>query len=311
MHRRNCTSVIPNKLIAVYLHNNLNTTRLSGQNTVTKLQKKILPNVYYNSHIDKIMPYWFVFYKEELLLEKKNDSSYTIPYQDMPPTETDTQIMDITPMNDGTKVRTYTINKKTTYSKCYELCGLRQSYYKLSEDLYLKAGQCHEMIYWDQNTKFCGACGSPMKMYSEISKKCTGCGIEIWPQIAIAVIVLVSKGDELLLVHAHNFKSNFYGLVAGFVETGETLEEAVKREVKEETNITIKNIKYYASQPWPYPCGLMIGFYAEYETGEICLQQSELLSGGWFNKNKLPQLPEKLSIARRLIDHWIENSDTK
>ena len=116
----------------------------------------------------------------------------------------------------------------------------------------------------------------------------------------------MSRGDELLLVHAHNFKYDFYGLVAGFVETGETLEEAVTREVKEETGLKIKNIRYYASQPWPYPSGLMAGFYAEYESGEVTLQYSELKSGGWFNKNNLPRIPEKLSIARQLIDNWLE-----
>ena len=97
--------------------------------------------------------------------------------------------------------------------------------------------------------------------------------------------MLISRGDEVVLVHAKNFKKPFYGLVAGFVETGETLEEAVKREVKEETQLDIKNIRYYASQPWPYPCGLMVGFYADYAGGEIKLQQSELAYGGSFAKH--------------------------
>ncbi len=255
------------------------------------------------------MSYWFVFRKQELLLEKKEDGSYTIPYQDVPPTEISDHTLNIAPMTNGAQVKAYTIGEDSTFGERYEMCGLRQSYYKLSEELYLKAGQCHELIYWDKNTQYCGACGAPMKMHTNISKICTGCGIEVWPHLSIAIIVLISKGDELLLVHARNFKTNFYGLVAGFVETGETLEDAVKREVREETSITIKNIKYHSSQPWPYPCGLMIGFYAEYEKGEIHLQQSELSSGGWFNKNNLPQLPEKLSIARRLIDNWIEKAD--
>ena len=94
--------------------------------------------------------------------------------------------------------------------------------------------------------------------------------------------------------------------MAGFVETGETLEEAVIREVKEETGLKIKNIRYHSSQPWPYPSGLMVGFYAEYESGEITLQRSELRNGGWFNKNNLPRIPEKLSIARQLIDNWLK-----
>lgn len=118
-----------------------------------------------------------------------------------------------------------------------------------------------------------------------------------------------TQNDQVLLVHANNFKGNYYGLVAGFVETGETLEQAVIREVTEETSLKIKNLKYFGSQPWPYPCGLMIGFYAEYESGEIKLQRSELGAGGWFTMNNLPPIPEKLSIARKLIDNWIENHD--
>ena len=145
-----------------------------------------------------------------------------------------------------------------------------------------------------------------MRLHTDISKRCSQCGKEVWPQLATAVICLVQRGDEVLLVHARNFRGDFYGLVAGFVETGETLEEAVVREVREETGIEIRNLRYFASQPWPYPCGLMVGFTAEYASGELHLQRSELSRGGWFKRNALPQIPEKLSIARRLIDHWLE-----
>ena len=124
--------------------------------------------------------------------------------------------------------------------------------------------------------------------------------------LATAIIVLIHKGDEVLLVHARNFKGNFDSLVAGFVETGESLEEAVHREVMEETGLTITNIKYFGSQPWPYPSGPMIGFTADYVDGEIHLQKEELSRGRWFRKDNLPILPEKLSIARKLIDAWLE-----
>lgn len=115
---------------------------------------------------------------------------------------------------------------------------------------------------------------------------------EVWPQLATAVIVLVRRGDEVLLVHARNFRGDFFGLVAGFVETGETLEEAVHREVLEETGITIDNLQYFGSQPWPYPCGLMVGFRADYVSGDIHLQRSELSKGAWFHRDNLPQIPE-------------------
>ena len=144
-----------------------------------------------------------------------------------------------------------------------------------------------------------------MKMHTDISKRCINCGKEVWPSLATAIIVLIQRNDEVLLVHARNFKGNFYGLVAGFVETGETLEEAVHREVLEETGITIENLHYFGSQPWPYPSGLMIGFTADYVSGNIHLQKEELSKGAWFTKDDLPNIPEKLSIARRMLDDWI------
>lgn len=243
---------------------------------------------------------YFVFCQSDLVLEKTTDG-YRIPTE--PPTELKpwTTVMNV----DGEKA--YRIDLPLLGNESYEMCGLRQSYYKLSEEEYLKAGKCHELLYWNQNTKYCGVCGGLMKFHTDISKRCEHCGKEVWPQLATAVIVLVRKGDEVLLVHANNFRTDFYGLVAGFVETGETLEEAVHREVMEETGLHIKNLKYFASQPWPYPCGLMVGFTADYDGGKIHLQRSELSKGAWFDKDHLPHIPEKLSIARHLIDDWLEH----
>ena len=248
--------------------------------------------------------YYFVFCKDELLLEQRPDGTYTIPLCEEPPTEVKpwTHQMTITPMDDGTEVVTYRIDNPHPST-----ISLRQSYYKLPRELYLKAGKCQELLYWDQNTKYCGVCGAPMRMDTAISKKCTECGKEIWPQLATAVIALIHRGDEVLLVQAKNFRTNFYGLVAGFVETGETLEEAVTREALEETGVSITNIRYFGSQPWPYPCGLMVGFHADYVSGELHLQQSEIARAGWFRRDNLPTIPEKLSIARMLIDDWLEN----
>jgi len=250
--------------------------------------------------------FWFIFCGSELLLQKSSDG-YTILFADVPPISAPTKatVHNITPFENGEQVKTFALDEKTDVDG-FEWCPLRPSFYKITRPLYDKAGKCYEILFWDAHTKYCGICGAPMKMSTDISKVCTKCGNEIWPQLATAVIVLISKGDEILLVHANNFKSNFYGLVAGFVETGETLEEAVAREVLEETGLKIKNLSYFASQPWPYPCGLMVGFFAEYESGEIHLQLSELQKGGWFHKDHLPQIPEKLSIARRLIDTWLD-----
>lgn len=260
------------------------------------------------------MKLWFIFCQDDLLLQKTDEGKFTVPMGDEPPVALKAwnNVHNITPMDDGTLVKTVRVDNPITSLEGYEMCPLRQSYYKLTRELYLKAGKCHEILYWDQNTKFCGVCGAPMKMETDISKRCTGCGKEVWPQLATAVIVLIHKGDdEVLLVRAKNFRSKHYGLVAGFVETGETLEEAVCREVSEEVGLKITNVRYFGSQPWPYPCGLMVGFNADYVSGEIKIQEEELTKGGWFRKDDLPEIPEKLSIARMLIDNWLEMKNEK
>lgn len=252
--------------------------------------------------------YWFVFFRDNLLLLPSTEGHYTVPCQEEPPV----------PLTEWNTVRTYTemkglpckvvqVDHPLPADSKYEFIGLRASYALLDEEVYLKAGKGAEILYWDRNTKFCGVCGAPMKAHTVISKRCTACGKEVWPQLATAIIVLVRRDDQILLVHAHNFKGSFYGLVAGFVETGETLEECVAREVLEETGLHIRNIRYFASQPWPYPCGLMIGFYADYASGEITLQRSELAMGGWFSRDHLPEIPPRLSMARMLIDAWLEH----
>ena len=223
---------------------------------------------------------YYVFCQSDLVLAKEGDT-YRIPTE--PPVEIKpwTTVMDI----DGTKA--YRIDHPLANSEHYEMCPLRQSYYKLTQEDYLKAGKCHELLYWNQNTKYCGVCGGLMHFDTAISKKCEQCGKEIWPQLATAIIVLIRKGHEILLVHANNFRDDHYGLVAGFVETGETLEEAVYREVMEET----------------------VGFTADYDSGKIHLQRAELSKGAWFDKDHLPHIPEKLSIARHLIDAWMEEEE--
>lgn len=147
---------------------------------------------------------------------------------------------------------------------------------------------------------------STNEVHTDISKRCTCCGKEVWPSLAVAIIVAVQRNDEILLVQSNKFRADYMGLVAGFVETGETLEDCVRREVREETHIEINNIRYFGNQPWPYPSGLMIGFKADYVSGEIQIQRSELTKGGWFKSDNLPNIPSKLSIARMLIDSFVK-----
>ena len=141
---------------------------------------------------------------------------------------------------------------------------------------------------------------------TERAKECPQCGRLHFPRLAPAIIVLVERGHEMLLARARRFPTVMYSTLAGFVEPGETLEEAVVREVKEESGITVKDIRYFGSQPWPFPHSLMIGFTAVYESGEITLGDEENIDAGWFSADNLPPLPGKISIARKLIDWFLE-----
>jgi NAD+ diphosphatase len=129
-----------------------------------------------------------------------------------------------------------------------------------------------------------------------------------YPRLSPAVITAVLKDNKILLSHYAAFKGNMHTIIAGFVEPGETLEECIKREILEEVGIQVRNIKYFGSQPWPFPNSLMIGFTAEYESGEISVDRTEISEAGWYDVNSLPELPPKMSIAREIIDWFIQSN---
>ena len=190
----------------------------------------------------------------------------------------------------------------------YMWMDLRESFHLLPAADYRQAGKASELLYFDLQHQFCGIFGAPMEWASIISKRCTRCGQEIWPKLSTAIIVLVHRGEEALLVKAKNFRRDYYGLVAGFVETGESLEECVCREIFEETGLHITNVRYFGSQPWPYPMGLMVGFHADYAGGNITLLDGELCDAAFFTRDAIPAIPGKMSMARMLIDDWLESN---
>ena len=249
--------------------------------------------------------WWFIFYEDKLLLEKK-DGKYTIPCRTDSPVKIPQQTQPH-PSGEVDKIpcQTFAIDEEMEETQQYVMIGLRASYDYIEEKLYKAAGKASQILYWDINSQYCSACGSKTVQTTSISKQCPKCKREYYPPIATAIIVLIRKGDAILLVHARNFRGTFYGLVAGFLEAGETLEECVQREVMEETGLKVKNITYFGNQPWPYPSGLMVGFIADYESGEIKLQDEELSAGAFYTKDNLPEIPRKLSLARKLIDYWI------
>jgi NAD+ diphosphatase len=184
--------------------------------------------------------------------------------------------------------------------------GLRQVYGRLDEDLFWIAARAVQIVEWDKTHQFCGRCGVRMKTRpTERARECPRCGLLHFPRLAPAIIVLIERGKQLLLARSKRFATGMYSVLAGFVEPGESLEEAVEREIREEVGLNVKEIRYFGSQPWPFPHSLMIGFTATYAGGEISIDASEIETAGWFTVDNLPPLPGKISIARKLIDTFI------
>lgn len=183
------------------------------------------------------------------------------------------------------------------------LRGIRQLYDLFNEDVFNIAGFAFQLVHWNNTHRFCGQCGTPTDhKIDERAKVCPKCGLMCFPRISPAIIVAIVKDTQLLLARGKNFSKDFYSILAGFVEAGESLEACIEREVMEEVGLKIKNIKYFASQPWPFPNSLMLGFTAEYASGEIIVDQKEIVEAGWFTVDNLPNIPDKSSIARQLID---------
>lgn len=189
------------------------------------------------------------------------------------------------------------------------LVPLRQTYGKLSEQNFAVAGFAYQIVEWDRTHQYCGSCGGQTQMVeNDRARRCPRCGLTNYPRLSPAVIVLVRRGEQVLLSRAHQFPEGLYSVQAGFVEPGETLEEAVAREVREEVSIEIKNVAYFGSQPWPFPNSLMIAFTADYAAGEIEVDRSEVEVAGWYSVDTLPQIPARLSIARKLIDKFVDDA---
>jgi NAD+ diphosphatase len=188
--------------------------------------------------------------------------------------------------------------------------GLRELHPQLDETFFKLAGRAVQVVDWDRSHQYCGRCGTPTEMVpGERARRCPDCGQASYPRIAPAIIIAVVRrtqaGNRLLMARNHRFPPGRYSVVAGFVEPGESLEEAARREVWEEVGIQIQKIRYFGSQPWPFPHSLMVGFTAEYAAGEIVVEEAEIADAQWFAPDDLPGLPPPMSIARRLIDWFV------
>lgn len=185
-------------------------------------------------------------------------------------------------------------------------CDLRRLLGQIPNDLFFLAGKAYQILHWDRTHQYCSQCGARTEnKIDERAKLCPSCGLVNYPRISPAIIVAITRGREILLAKGSRFPAGFYSVLAGFVEPGETFEECVQREVEEEVGLKVENIKYFGSQPWPFPDSLMVGFTAEYASGDMNIDKKEILDAGWFAVDQLPLLPGNGSIARSLIDWFV------
>ncbi|MGD2085368.1 MAG: NAD(+) diphosphatase [Candidatus Aminicenantes bacterium] len=253
--------------------------------------------------------FWFIFQGDRLLVHPVANDKYSIPLiknlQELEITPTRTQYLG---RYGDTCCYSAEIPKEKKSPANMFFLHLWGLYDYIDFDLFQIAGYAFHIMKWDQSSQYCSRCGRQTKIsHTERAKICENCNLIRYPRISPAVIVAVIKKNKILLAKASRFrKRNMYSVLAGFVDPGETLEECIKREIKEEVNIEVENIRYFGSQPWPFPDSLMIGFTADYKSGELKIDGDEIIAANWFTPENLPNIPGKLSIARELIDWFIE-----
>jgi NAD+ diphosphatase len=250
---------------------------------------------------------WFPFRGDQLLVRSEADRAALLEYADLAALGADFEKAHYLGRLDEVDCYTLELEPEVEPPADAAFEGLRALYGRLPEDHYSIAGRAVQILLWDQTHRFCGRCGQPtVNAPAERAKLCPQCGLLNFPRLSPAVIMLVRRGDEFLLARNRAFAEGMFSVLAGFVEPGESLEEAVAREVHEEVDLQVEDIRYFGSQPWPFPHSLMIGFMANYASGEIHPQADEIVEAAWFNRRgALPRLPGKLSIARRLIDAFL------
>jgi NAD+ diphosphatase len=246
---------------------------------------------------------WFILDKGRLLT-KINADRFNIP------NAADLEALRISPSYglylgslDGQPCYAGALETGSSFDGNFKLNNLRTLFGLIPDTLIWIAGHGNQLLYWHLAHRYCGKCGHETEdKTDERAKICPRCQHINYPRLSPAVIVAILKDNRILLARNRNFKGPFYSVLAGFVEPGESLEECVKREIKEEVGIAVKNIRYFGSQPWPFPDSLMIAFVSDYAAGEISVDNSEIIEAAWFSKEELPQIPPKISIARQLID---------
>lgn len=189
----------------------------------------------------------------------------------------------------------------------YTRFGLRGLLGRTTQTLFYLAGRAQQVIEWHETHEFCGRCATRMEDHvNDRAKQCPECGLICYPRLSPSIIVLVTRGEEMLLARNAAWPNGMYSTLAGFVEPGESIEQTVHREVLEEVGLSVDELRYFGSQSWPFPNSLMLGFHARYASGEIVCQDEEIAEAKWFTADNLPQIPPKTAISGWLIQEFIE-----
>jgi len=250
--------------------------------------------------------YLFI-YRDDGLLIQPNQKQFTLPKASI--------IESIGPENflskfrfaSDTEAHYYIVEmaSSTTAPEGYDFISLREARDYYGQALYAMALQSFQLLNWQRNHRFCGVCGHPFDpMKEDRSLSCPKCHHLLFPHTSTAVIVAIIKDDKILLAHNAKFPQGLYSLVAGFVEMGESFEAAAHREIYEEVGLKVKNLRYFDNQPWPFPNSTMIGYFADYDSGEIQVDGTEILDAHWYTPETFPLLPSGYSIARRIIEAY-------
>lgn len=207
----------------------------------------------------------------------------------------------------GTSVFAQEVDPDADEPEGYAFDSLWSFLSSVSMNVFYLIGRAKQIIEWHRQHHYCGACGGVTSTTpQDRSRKCEDCNLPFYPRLSPSIIVLISRGEEILLAKNAHARGNFYSTLAGFIEPGESIEETVHREVFEEVGLRVKNLEYFSSQSWPFPNSVMLGFHAEYDSGDIVLQEEEIADAQWFHYNNLPNKPAMMSISGWLIDDFIK-----
>ena len=251
--------------------------------------------------------WWFVFQGDTLLVMDRACSTVIPCYSDLVDIKQNLIRSHYLGKFNGIDCYAGEVDEHIQVGGALSFIGLRQLLGLPDQSLFAMAGRAFQIVHWDRTHQFCSRCGSRTEPKNdERAKICKQCALINYPQVSPAVIVAVVKDSEILLAKSPRFQYNFYSVLAGFVEPGETFEECVRREIREEVGIEVENIRYFSSQPWPFPHTLMAGFTADYAGGVLTADKEEISEAAWFKADNLPSIPRAGSIAYQLIQWFVE-----